>query len=160
MYKLKKIRNILFQFEVKIIVILCVLLLSVVTIEIVLRYLKLPLYWSEEIARYIYVYMIMFGCVIGVEQKTHYNVDIIVRLLTKKYRRLTVIISNILSIVFLSAMFYEGIVLCVRTKNATTPALGMPQYYAYAAIPLGALLMLSHLFIQIMEDQNLERNSD
>jgi TRAP-type transport system small permease protein len=158
MDRLNKIKDILIQAETKITLFLLMLLLIIVVVEVILRYLRLPLYWSEEISRYLFIWMVMFGCIIGVELKTHFNVDIIIRSVKERYKRVAFIISNLVAIVFLSYMLYEGIILCIKTQRATSPALGMPQYYAYLAIPIAAFLMLIHLFIQIYEKLFFERN--
>jgi len=160
MERLKGIKNILLQAETKFTLILLILLLSIVIIEVILRYLRLPLYWSEEISRYLFIWMVMFGCIVGVEKKTHFRVDFIIRSVNKKYKRLAFILSNLVAVLFVSSMFYEGIILCIKTQRATSPALGIPQYYTYLAIPIAALLMLVHLLIQIYEKLFFERNLD
>jgi len=160
MNRIRAIKNLLNQFEIKIVLFLLISLISVVVVEVILRYLRLPLYWSEEISRYLFIWMVMFGCIVGVEKKTHFRVDFIIRSVNKKYKRLAFILSNLAAILFVSSMFYEGIILCIKTQRATSPALGMPQYYAYLAIPIAALLMLVHLLIQIYEKLFFERNLD
>jgi len=143
------IKNILLDYEIKFIFILIALLLLLVVIEVILRFLKLPLYWSEEASRYIFFWMVMLAVAIGIEKKTHFHVDIIDRFINKKYRKLLYILSNIVIMLFVIVLFYEGIKFCIYSKGAVSPSFGMPMYYVYLIIPVAALLMLFHLFIQI-----------
>ena len=145
------IKNILLDYEIKIIFILMALLLLLVVIEVILRYLKLPLYWSEEASRYIFFWMVMLAVAIGIEKKTHFHVDIIDRFINKKYRKLLYILSNIVIMLFVIVLFYEGIKLSIYSKGAISPSFAMRMYYVYLIIPVAALLMLFHLFIQIYE---------
>lgn len=150
-HKIITIKNILLDYEIKFVFILLALLLLLVVIEVILRYLKLPLYWSEEAARYIFFWMVMLAVAIGIEKKTHFQVDIIDRFINKKYRKLLYILSNIVIMLFGIVLFYEGIKFCVYSKGAISPSFAMPMYYVYLIIPVAALLMLFHLFVQIYE---------
>ena len=158
--QLKIVRNTLLNWEISIVLFLLIFLLVVVVTEVIFRYLDFPLYWSEEIARYTFIWMVMFGCIIGVEKKIHFQVDIIVRSANKKIQRFIFFLSNFVASLFLIFMFYEGISLCIKTKKVTSAALGIPQFYAYLAVPVAALLMLIHLLFQVYEKMFLERNSD
>ena len=132
-------------------IILILLLLDVVT-GVSLRYFRLPLYWTEEAARYLFVWLVMLGCVVGLEEKTHFSIDAFYKWFPKHLQRLVAFLGTTVSGIFLFVLFYEGIRLCIRDPGVVSPALGIPQYFSYLAIPIGAMLMLFHLILQTVLD--------
>ncbi len=157
--QLKKIRNTLTQLEIQITLGLIILLLALVIVEVIFRYLRIPLYWAEEVSRYLFVWMVMFGCIVGLEKKMHFRIDFLTtRINNKIFKKALFIFSNFIAIIFLWYMFFKGITLCIRTQGATTPALGIPHFYIYLAIPIASLLMMVHIFIQTYEQIIAERN--
>ena len=123
----------------------------VVIVEVIFRYLGFPLYWSEEIARYSFVWVILFGCIIGIEKNIHFKVDFFTQSLSKKIQKVIFYFSHFVTGVFLFFLAYKGIMLCINAQGVTSPALGIPQYYAYLAIPITSVLMLFHLSLQAFE---------
>src|SRR6187551_2250142 len=62
-----------------IVVVLCVGILVIpVTLQIFSRYTELiPSYiWTEEMARFMFIWTIMIGAMIGVRESTHFEVDV------------------------------------------------------------------------------------
>src|SRR5690606_5642058 len=49
-----------------------------VTLQVVSRYTELvPAYiWTEELARFLFIWMVMLGAMIGVREGTHFEVDV------------------------------------------------------------------------------------
>ena len=58
------------------------ILIVPVTLQIVARYTQLfPAYiWTEELSRFLFIWMIMIGAMIGVREGTHFEVDLWPRL--------------------------------------------------------------------------------
>ena len=146
-----KIKDRFLQIEIAIVIFLLLVTFTVVIIEVIFRFLGFPLYWSEEIARYSFVWLIMFGCIVGIEKKIHFQVDFFAKSLNKKLQKINFYISNLVTGVFLFFWAYKGVLLCINAQGVTSPALGIPQYYAYLAIPVTTALMLFHLLIQFFE---------
>jgi len=58
---------------------LMILLVIPVTLQIVSRYTELiPRYiWTEEAARFLFIWIIMIGSILAVRDETHFNVDVL-----------------------------------------------------------------------------------
>jgi len=153
-----KIKDKFLQIEIAIVIFLLLITFSVVIIEVIFRFLGFPLYWSEEIARYSFVWLIMFGCIVGIEKKIHFQVDFFAKSLHGNVQMVIFYFSNIITGVFLFFLAYKGILLCINAQGVTSPALGIPQYYAYLAIPVATALMLFHLLIQFFEGMKGRKN--
>ncbi len=61
--------------------VLCAVLLAVMTIviflQIVLRLLGLPLSWTEEIGRYMFIWLIYIGCASAIRKRKHISVELL-----------------------------------------------------------------------------------
>src|ERR1700754_2480665 len=81
-----------------------------VTMQIVSRYTTLiPSYiWTEELARFMFIWMVMLGAMIGVREGTHFEVDVWPKLGPRGNARLR-IVSQSLVLVFALVFVWWGI---------------------------------------------------
>ena len=143
---MKVISNI-FKIERKIIdssvIILISVLSAVVIIQVFCRYvLNNSLTWSEELARYAQVWLIMLGSVILFRKKGHLAIDIVTASLPKKVKYFTDCIAHIAIIVFFTIITYYGITLTQNAARQFSPAMMMQMSWVYAALPIGGFLIL------------------
>jgi TRAP-type C4-dicarboxylate transport system permease small subunit len=112
--------------------------------------------WTEETARYSFVWLNMMGASIAVRYGSHVGVDIIAGWLTgtkKKIHRTTIAFL----ILFTSSVFViEGIRLTLAVTDQFSPAVAVPISLVYLAIPVGGVGMVFHsllLLVQIVSGQ-------
>jgi len=121
-------------------------------VNVVMRYIfLLPIYWAEELSRYLMVWMIFIGASQVTLQGGHIAVDIVPRLLSKRANLTLALVINLVCILFSIVLAYFSYKQMMRVKVAhqISPAMELPMWIAYLAIPLGAVLMLIR-FIQQM----------
>ena len=143
---MKVLLNIL-KFERKIIdssvIILIAVLSTVVIIQVFCRYvLNNSLTWSEELARYAQVWLIMLGSVILFRKKSHLAIDIVTASLPKKVKYFTDCIVHIAIIVFFTIITFYGITLTQNAARQFSPAMMLQMSWVYAALPIGGFLIL------------------
>ncbi|MFQ3619306.1 MAG: TRAP transporter small permease [Spirochaetales bacterium] len=119
----------------------------VVTIFVatMIRYLTtLSLVWAEELARYCMVWIGLLGASLGIQRNAHIGVEAFVSKLPDRFKpylqvfRLgVVILFNFLIFIFSLQIIWSQI----QTEQIS-PALRIPISFAYAAIPVGMLLMI------------------
>lgn len=122
--------------------------------QVVLRYMfNYSLSWSEEGARYLIVWFIFIGSSIAVREKAHATVDALVTILPERWKGVFSIVANILSITFCVILIWSSSIMVsnVIEFGSVTPAMGIPMYLPYLAIPVGAALMLIR-FVQLLVD--------
>ncbi|WP_419779908.1 TRAP transporter small permease [Maridesulfovibrio sp.] len=112
--------------------------------NVVMRYLFLaPIFWAEELARYLMVWLIFLGAsqVAGVEG--HISVNIITRILGTRGNLYLSKLGNLFSLIFCVALTYYSWKHTMRVCNAqqVTAALDLPMWWAYLAVPAGSALM-------------------
>jgi TRAP-type C4-dicarboxylate transport system permease small subunit len=74
-----------------ILTVLLMLLVIPVTLQIVARYTEfIPRYiWTEEAARFLFIWTIMIGATIAVRERTHFDVDILPRPKTPRWQAIS-----------------------------------------------------------------------
>ncbi len=101
-----------------------------------------PFSWSEELARYLQVWLIMLGSAACLRKGLHLTVDYAIHSLPEGTRRNLHLLSLAAIMFFVGVVFISGISLIAATLNQRTPALQIPFWAVYLAIPVGSLLML------------------
>jgi len=113
-------------------------------INVIMRYVFLyPIYWAEELCRYLMVWMIFIGASQVTLQGGHVAVDIVPRLLPKRANLVLAFLVNGISILFCLVLAYFAYRQMMRVKIAhqISPAMELPMWVAYLSIPLGTAMM-------------------
>ena len=127
---------------------------ALVFMQVVMRYVfSSSLSWSEELARYLFLWQIWLGASYAVKEHRHLRIEIIQDLITdpskKKYFELFVLILWLGFSIFLT---YEGYNLSVMQfrNGQVSPAMRLPIGYAYSSVPVGCLQMSIRLVAEII----------
>ena len=135
----------------KVIGIMMVLMVAIMCYQVILRYVfHNSNIWSEEVTRYLFVYVSLLGSFIAVRRNCHLKVDFFVNLLKGNVKKYFTIITNIAVIIFIIYLIPLSYNLCLSTMKNISPGLKMPMGYAYASIPIGAVLMLLGMIEQLL----------
>ena len=122
----------------------------VLFLNVVLRYVfKSSTSWAEELIKYLMIWIAFIGGSICVRQGKHVSIDFFYEFLSIKSKKVLAIIIHLIAIMFCSVMVYYGfkIILFIMKTGQVSPALQIPMWIPYLAIPLGFVLMLLR-FIQ------------
>lgn len=142
------------RFENYAIIVLLSLMTILVFIATMARYVFFfPITWGEEAARYMMVWLAYIGASAGLKRGSHLGVEAFVSSLPRKWhwvldalRYLIIILFNVLVIIFAAQI--------LRNQKATgqiSPALEIPIYFAYAAVPVGIGLMTIRAVQKLIE---------
>ena len=117
-------------------------IVAIIFYSVVMRYaFDRPPFWSEELARFIFIWIIMFGAVLVTRERSHIELVLFVNLLPKKWKYILSIFTHFLMIVFCWVMVQQGIKIYPIVAQATSPTLGLSMGWLYLSIPVGGLLM-------------------
>ena len=105
-------------------------------------FLGRPFPYGEEIARYMMVWATMMGTSAGVKTGAHIGVDVLVRALPRKAGLLWMFLINVVALAFYVFVGYLStkIVYSIQGTGQISPALQMPMWLAYLALPVGFAL--------------------
>ena len=118
-------------------------MLVVVTLQVWYRFvLNDPLSWSEELARYLFVWISFIGSAVGVRMNVHLGIDLIEKIMTPTGHKILSVVVNLLVQIFLVIVIYWGVKILSVVRFQTSASMGIPMTYPYLAVPVGSALML------------------
>lgn len=111
--------------------------------------------WSEELARYIFIWQIWLGTSIAVRENEHIRVTLIYSFVKNKFmQRIIHIISDGIWFAFSVFMVINGNMLLqsMISRNATSSGLRIPLVFVYLVLPLASLLVCIRLLPVLYRD--------
>jgi len=135
------------------------IMLTIVVLGVVFRYfLNAPLSWSEEIPRYIMVWMTFMACSIAIKRKQHIGMVFFVERFPPAVRKYLTLLSNILIVIFLLVAMHHGYLLAQMVGgDQRTPMANIPMAWLYLSIPVASLLMIIQLLRSTFAEFNREK---
>src|SRR4051812_3620211 len=114
-----------------------------VTLQIVSRYTGLiPSYiWTEELSRFLFIWMVMLGAMIGIREGTHFEVDVWPDLLPRANAALR-IVSHVLVLIFALVFVYWGVKFVEFGWYQESELAELPMPFIFLAWPLTGLTWL------------------
>ncbi len=117
----------------------------VVICQVFSRYvLNHSLFWSEELARYLLVWLSFFGASVAYYRNAHPSMDLLYARIPVSSQRLSRIVVHLLCLVFFLLMLWYGCAFALFVKNQTTPALSLPKWTIFSIIPASGMIMAIH----------------
>jgi TRAP-type C4-dicarboxylate transport system permease small subunit len=137
---LKRLRTVLYWVSVGCMsAMLCIIFMQVVT-----RYVFGYTYeWSEELARFLFVWVVFLGSALIMGEGGHLAVTLLVsKLKGRPSGTVLQIFINSCSYIFIGLLFTQGWKMTSIMSFQTSPGMGLSMSYVYSIIPISAVLML------------------
>ena len=128
------------------------ILLLIVLIQVASRSLRISLPWTEEVAMFILCYLVFLGAAIGVKNRDHFFMEIILNRLPAKIRRYLTIIDNIILGLLLMIMIWSSIILFLNGLRAVFPATLISKGWLYIIMPITSVVMLAYTVINTVAE--------
>ncbi len=122
-----------------------------VSLQIFARFTQLiPAYiWTEELARFLFIWMVMLGAMIGIREGTHFEVDVWPQL-GRRANALLRIVSNVLVLVFALVFIWWGIEFTRFGWDQLSEIAELPMWMIFIAWPVAGItwvLFLGESFV-------------
>jgi TRAP-type transport system small permease protein len=132
------------------------ILLLPVTLQTFSRYTELiPSYlWTEEASRFLFVWMIMLGAMVGVREKSHFEVDVWPELPPRGDAILR-IVSNLFVLAFALVFAWWGVEFVRFGWNQSSEIAELPMWTIFVAWPLTGVTWLVFLGEQFWQDARI-----
>lgn len=102
------------------------------------------IFWSDELARFLLVWIAFLGMSVGVRRGAHPGVDSLVRALPGSVGRAARRLALAGCLLFFLVIAGYGAWLALATWQQRSPSLGLRMGLPYLAVPTAGLLMLLH----------------
>jgi TRAP-type C4-dicarboxylate transport system permease small subunit len=113
--------------------------------------------WSEELARFLLIWIGILGAAYASGQNMHLAIDLLYPRLSPAGQRRLVLIINMLIIAFaLAVMVVGGLRLMYITQKLgqLSAALRIPMYLVYSVVPISGLLVIIYKYLGLRASLN------
>jgi TRAP-type C4-dicarboxylate transport system permease small subunit len=119
-------------------ILILAVLLAVVGVQIFARYvLNHSLYWSEELARYLFIYLVFLGAAVALRRDGHIRVSFLVERLPAGLQRAAAVLVDLVVLVFAGTVLWQSARLAAMVWTVPTAAMLVPWTFVYLGILLG-----------------------
>lgn len=128
-------------------IILSLLLLAMLVVssmQIIWRYVfQISLAWSEEVARYLFVWSVWIGAAYASKMSRHIRITFLKEAFPEHWGRFFDTISALVTILFCGLLCWLSlkITYIIAVNEQQSPALQLPMWIPYMAVPAGTALM-------------------
>ena len=130
-------------------------MLVVVLIATFCRYTQIiVLEWPDELTRYLMMWMVFIGCGLAAAKGSHFAIEAVYVLLPHRGKRILTILKTIVTDLLLLFILYLSINMTQKQliMGQTSPAMKIPMWFMYLAIPVGCLLMMIQGTVKAITD--------
>jgi TRAP-type C4-dicarboxylate transport system permease small subunit len=148
-HSMEIIDKVLYRYFARVVDIFAIYLLSILVIVVFVnvcsRYaLNLSLAWSEELAKILLVWVTFIGAAAASRRGRHLKIEDVLKRMEEQRQRKMYIYINVIVSLFLVFMIWKGFSFSIAMKDTVTDALRISNMILYAALPVGAILMLPY----------------
>ena len=138
-----KFLDVLEKIEKVILAVTVAVMIVVMVYQVILRYVfSAANSWSEELARYLFIYNVMLGSAIAIRRNSHLQVDTLTSLMSPNMKCVSTIVATVLGIAFLVFLTIHSVTLCITGSKTMSFGLPVSMTVPYASMPIGAVLMI------------------
>lgn len=131
------------------------LVLAVMTVavfvQVVARYFGITVVDGlEEIPRYLFIWLVVLGSAAAMYRKEHTLVDYFVKKFGPRTQVVILLVTTLASIAVFVWLIKLSVVLVPNAQLQTSAGLSLPLGYVFAAIPVGAVLIIVPMVVNLV----------
>ena len=151
---MKKIAKVYNDLEAHLLVISLAFTTILIFIQVIMRYVfNNSLSWSEELARYIFIWQIWLGASLSQKHGEHITMDMLHSKLKGRARTGLEIFADAVMLAFCIFLTVAGfeLIASMMSRGNTSVALKIPMWIVYLALPVSQLAMSFRLFFSLIK---------
>lgn len=134
-------------------VVMMIVMTLTVIVQVFLRYVfSFSLSWSEEVARYLMIWVAFLGGSLALKKGLHIGVEFLLVRVSSRTRRWVSILSKMFVLIFLIYLTIGGLKITWAVRDQSSPALLFSMAYAYLSAPVGGFFMALQTIHSLIED--------
>lgn len=117
----------------------------IVAVQVFFRYaLNSSLFWSEELARFMLVWLTFLGASAAYRRRVHPGVDVLYRRMPPWLKRTSAVLIHLVSIGLFCVMIVYGYRFAHFVRFQISPALYLPKWIVFSIIPVSGGILTLH----------------
>ncbi|MFB4165367.1 TRAP transporter small permease [Alteribacillus sp. JSM 102045] len=127
-------------------------MIGLVFFNVVLRYgFSSGITWSEEMGRYLFVWIVFLGAIVAYKERAHLGVDLLIGALPRPAQKGLYVLNNLIVIAVLFIVIDGGFQMIDSTSSNYGPATGIPLSFLFIAGTLSAIAMVLINIVQTVQ---------
>ena len=124
-----------------------------ILLAIISRFIiKIPIPWTEELSRYLMIWMAFIAGGLGLKRGVHVGINFVVQRIPEKASKWVRLITNIALLIFFLVLIIEGFHLTILVAGQMSPVLRVSMAWVYSSLPVGATLFTFFVIQSVVED--------
>ena len=145
MYYLSKISQVLNHWIQNLVCTMGIAMAVIVAAQVFFRYvLNHSLFWSEELARLLLVWLTFLGATVAYYHGAHPGVDGVFRRLPLWAQKVAALMTHCASLGLFAVMIISGIEFAWFVRLQITPALNLPKWVMMSVVPVSGMILTVH----------------
>ena len=117
----------------------------IVAVQVFFRYvLNHSLFWSEELARYLLVWLTFLGASVAYYRGAHPGIDFFYVKMPPTIKQAARFLVHLTSLILFGIMIFYGYQFSYFLRLQITPALHLPKWIIFSIIPISGLILMVH----------------
>lgn len=127
-------------------------MVAVVTAQVFCRYvLNHSLFWSEELARYLLVWLTFLGATVAYHRRVHPSIDMLQARVGPAVSRAMTIAGYLVALLFFGVLTVYGLQFAHFVRAQISPALQIPKWTVMMVLPLSGTILCLHTWVRLLE---------
>jgi len=124
-----------------------------VATQVFCRYvLNQSLFWSEELARFLLVWLTFLGASCAYYRRAHPGVDFLYTRMPLGLKKISAILTHLVSMALFSVMVVYGYQFAYFVRLQISPALQIPKWIVLSIIPISGAILIFHALTFLIEE--------
>ena len=126
---------------------------GVVAMQVFFRYvLNQSLFWSEELARFLLVWLTFLGATVAYRRRAHPGVDMIYAKMPQPARKACRLLTHLAALALFGVMIVYGCQFAHFIRLQISPALQLPKWIILSIIPASGAVFMIHGLAFLFKD--------
>ena len=127
--------------------------MAIILYGVVSRYVfNIAVAWVEELAVFMVAWLTFLGISVAAYERSHIGMYLVQQRLPFLAKKFLIVVIDILIIIFLAVVVYEGTKMSISVIPQMSPALRISYVWPYLSLPIGATLMIIQMLFVTYDD--------
>lgn len=111
--------------------------------NVISRYfLHFALAWSDEAARFLFIWVTFLGAILANAKNEHMNLDIVIQKVPAKLGKTILILANIVVLVILAFVLKGGTTITIENLEWMSPAMEISYGMVFSIVPISCVILM------------------
>jgi TRAP-type C4-dicarboxylate transport system permease small subunit len=151
MNRLNRVSNIVEAITKLLLVVVFTIMIAACVLQVYTRFvLNTSLSWTEELARFTFIWTNLLGATLCVKYNSHATVTVILDILPAKPKKILLIVIQLIILAVSYVLVVPGIRFTLQVVKTLSPAMKWSMSLIYGAVPITGTIIIMYTLINLI----------